>query len=254
MTDVLVAEWLKLRSARSTHWILATVAGLVALCAVWSFYIAHYWDGLSPQRQAELQVAPAEQPLVLALPLAMAVLGLLAITSEYATGLIRVSLAAVPRRGVLFAGKATAVGAVGSVTGLFSVGVAFGLGRLIVGDRAIADLRTPVSDELPWLLGLWLSAVVVALVGLGLGTAMRSTAGAVTSLCALLFVLPGLAPLLPSPWGERFAAVLPSNLAGQIAGDTADPVLGSVAALLVLLAYAVIALVAGLIVLVRRDS
>ncbi|MFG2006042.1 ABC transporter permease [Spirillospora sp. NPDC048911] len=254
MTDVLFAEWLKLRSARSTQWVLATVAGFVVLCAVWSFYIANYWDGLSPQRQGELQAAPAEYPLVLTLPLCMAVLGVLAITSEYATGLIRSSLAAVPRRGVLFAGKAVAVGAVASTTGLLSLGVAFALGRLIVGDRAIADFRTPVSDELPWLLSLALSAVVIALVGLGLGTAMRSTAGAVTSLCVLIFVLPGLAQLLPSPWNERFAAILPSNLTKQIAGNIDDAVLGPVPALVVLLAYAVIALAAGLVVLVRRDS
>lgn len=254
MTDVLFAEWLKLRSARSTQWILATVAGFVTLCAVWSFYIARYWDGLSPERQAKLQAAPAEHPLVLTLPLCMAVLGVLSITSEYATGMIRSSLAAVPRRGVLLLSKAVAVGGAASATGLLSVGVAFALGRLIVGDRAIADFRTPVSDELPWLLSLGLSAVVVALVGLGLGAAVRSTAGAVTGLCVLLFVLPGLAPLLPTPWDERFAAILPSSLAEQIAGDAADPVLGPVPALMILLAYAVIALIAGLIVLVRRDS
>ncbi|MFI0356763.1 ABC transporter permease [Actinomadura sp. 9N407] len=256
--DVLASEWLKLRSVRSTAWILSVLAAFVLLCGLWSWYIASYWDGLTPERRATIQTAPAEQPLVLALPICAAVLGALAITAEYATGMIRGSLAAVPRRPALFAAKAVLVGGVTLVTGLACMTVAVAAGRLIVGDRAVPSFGAPVSEQVPHLLAMAASAAVIALVAYGAGAALRSTAATITAVVVLLMVLPSIANLLPAPWGERATSVLLTNLADQIAaapGSSGEMgTLSPAGAIAMLAAYAVAALAAGAVTFVRRDS
>jgi hypothetical protein len=177
---VLASEWLKIRTMRSAFHTLGVVAAGTVLCAAWSWYIAHYYDGLSPARQATVRAAPPEQFLVLLSPICMAVLGVLAITSEYASGMIRTSLTVAPRRRTLLAAKSGIVAGVTLVTGLVSTCSALLLGRAIVGGRTIAAFATPMSSEIPILLALTLSVTVTALVGLGLGVVLRSTAGAIT--------------------------------------------------------------------------
>ncbi|GAA2412830.1 ABC transporter permease [Actinomadura vinacea] len=258
MIDVLAAEWLKLRSVRSTAWTLATAAAFLVLCGFWSWLAARYWDGLAPERRATAQAAPAVQPLVLALPICAAVLGALTFTSEYATGMIRTSLAAVPRRGPLFAAKAVVVGAVTLVTALVCLAAAVAAGRMIVGDRPIPAFDAEFSQHVPYVLALGATAMVIALVACGLGAAVRSTAGTITGVVVLLAVLPPLAALLPSPWGERIASVLPLSLPDQIAaapGFSGDPgVLSRPWAVVLLAAYTLIALGAGAFSFARRDS
>jgi hypothetical protein len=240
---VFASEWLKLRSVRSTLHTLGVVVVFVLLCGLWSWFAASYWDGLSPERRATAMAAPAVQPLVLALPVCAAVLGGLAVTSEYATGMIRTSLAAVPRRGLLFAAKAAVVGAVTLVTSLVCLSVALALGRLIVGDRPIPTFEPSVGEQAPHFLALSATTAVIALVACGTGAVLRSTAGTLT---------------MPAPWGERFTSVLPLMLPFQIVaapGSSNDPeVLSPVAAAAVLALYAAVALAMGALSFLRRDS
>ncbi|XVQ14364.1 ABC transporter permease [Spirillospora sp. CA-255316] len=255
---VFAAEWLKLRSVRSTFHTLGVVVVFVLLCGLWSWFAASYWDGLSPERRATAKAAPAVQPLVPALPVCAAVLGGLAVTSEYATGMIRTSLAAVPRRGLLFAAKAAVAGAVALVTSLVCLSAALALGRLIVGDRPIPTFEPSVGEQVPHLLALSAAAAVIALVACGTGAVLRSTAGTLTVVVVLVAVLPQVANLLPSPWGERVVSVLPLMLPFQIVaapGSSQDPgVLSPVTAAAVLAAYAAVALAMGAFSFVRRDS
>jgi hypothetical protein len=141
VTGALSAEWRKLRSVRSTFWLLA-------------------------------------------------------VTGEYATGTMRSSLAVVPRRGVLFAAKAVTVTAVALLAGEVVVFGMFAVGRLIAGHRTMSFNATAVAPEVPHLLAGGLSVAVLALLGLGLGTVLRSTAGAVVSVVAVLagWVLAALLP------------------------------------------------------------
>jgi ABC-type transport system involved in multi-copper enzyme maturation permease subunit len=257
--DAIAAEWMKLRSVRSTLCTLGVVAGFVLLCGLWSWYAARYWDGLAPERRATARAAPAEQPLVLALPICAAVLGALSVTSEYATGMIRTSLAAVPGRGALFAAKAVVAGAVALVAALVSLTVAVALGWWIVGDRPIPSFEGTVTGQVPHLLALAAWAGVIALVGCGLGAVLRSTAGTITVLVGVLLVLPMFAGFLPgTSWGEVVSSVLPLSLPDQIAappGITGDPgVLSPAGAIAVLAAYAVAALALGAFSFVRRDA
>jgi ABC-2 type transport system permease protein len=108
-----------------------------------------------------------------------------------------------------------------------------------------SGLMTPVAGGIV--------VTVVALLALGLGAAIRSTAGTLVTVTVLIFVVPAMAALLPSPWDERVFGVSLVNLATALAGS-ADTVLSPVAAAIVAAAYAVIPLGAGAMVLTRRDA
>lgn len=256
MTDVLASEWLKLRSVRSTWYILGLVALAVPLVAFLTLQGVNGWDGLPPGRRARFQAPPMEQVLLPLVQLCMGVLAVLAIASEYATGMIRASLAAVPRRRTVLGGKAVITAGIALLGGLLFLFGAFAVSRAIVADRPMSPgYTTPPEAEVPMLLASGLSVAVVALVGLGLGAVTRSAAGAIVAVSGLLFVLPVLAGLLPGPWSGRVGSVLPTNLAGQLVDHpSAVGDLPPLGALGVLVAYAVAALGAGTAVLARRDA
>ncbi|WP_165975907.1 ABC transporter permease [Actinomadura rubrisoli] len=266
MIDAIAAEWYKLRTVRSTAYVLGTVAAFLLLCALWSWYAARYWDGLSAPRRAEFRSAPAEQPLTLALPVCAAVLGALTMTSEYATGMIRTSLAALPHRLRLFSAKALVAGTVMLAAGLVSGPAALLAGKAIVGGRPMRAFDAPVADHVPHLLVTGAVTAAVTLIALGLGAVLRSTAATITIAVALLFVSPMLAGLVPAPYGTRIWSVLPGSLADQIAAapgtaagsapGTADGhgALPAPVAAALLVAYVAAALGAGAWSFLRRDA
>ncbi|GLW66522.1 ABC transporter permease [Actinomadura rubrobrunea] len=255
MTGALAAEWIKLRSVRSTCHVLAVVAAVLPLVALMAWNGATGWDSGTPEERAAWERAqPLEEAVLPFVQLCAAVLGIMAITSEYATGTIRASLTAVPSRRTALAAKAGAVAAVSLAMGLVAVFAMHGIARLVIGGRPLADYDEPFSDAVPLLLSSGVSVAVVALVGLGVGTALRSTAGALVVVCGLLFVLPVVPAFLPSPWGERLAGVTVSDLAVQSAGGADDPLLPPLAACAVMAAYVGIALGSGAALLLRRDQ
>ncbi|GLZ15759.1 ABC transporter permease [Actinomadura sp. NBRC 104425] len=255
MSGALAAEWTKLRSVRSTYYVLAVVAATPLAAALMAWNGAHAWDaGTAEQRAAWERSQPLEAMFLPFVQLSAAVLGAMAITSEYATGMIRTSLTAVPSRSAALAAKAAAVAGPVLAAGFAAVSATHGIVRLIIGDRPLGDYDAPFLDSVPLLLSLGLSVGAVALVGLGMGAVLRSTAGAIVTVCALLFVLPVVAAFLPSPWDERLAGVLMPDLAMQLAGAAEDPLLPPMGAFAVMAAYVVAALGAGAVLLVRRDA
>lgn len=125
-------------------------------------------------------------------------MGVRAITSEYSTGLIRTSLAAVPRRRTLLLAKTAVVGTVTLVSG-----VLISLGSFVVGQAMLgADYNVSLGDPgvLGTILGAGFYVSVVALVGLGLGTVIRHKAGTLTTLVGIVFILPGIVGALPESW------------------------------------------------------
>ncbi|MFD0662172.1 ABC transporter permease subunit [Thermocatellispora tengchongensis] len=192
--------------------------------------------------------------------LAMAVLGMLAITSEHATGMIRATYAAIPDRRRVLAAKAAVVGAVALVTGQVTVLGTAALEKLIVAGRPIrGQSAQSIAEQLPHILAMGLMVAVFALFGLGLGAILRSTPGALSTLAGLWYVLPIVVNNLPEPWHEWVGSVLPGALAGQLAG-TGNPnsVYGSslppAAALAVMAAYAVVPLAVAVHLDRRRDT
>jgi ABC-2 type transport system permease protein len=253
-SNILRSEWTKLRSVRSTYWTLAAVLlATVGICvlACWS-YVAHF-----PTDPSELvgfdSTLFSLNGLYLA-QLAIGTLGVLAITGEYATGMIRTTMAAVPQRRVLLAAKAVVFTAVALAVGEIASFAAFLIGQAILGTKG-AGVSLTDSSALRAVVGGGLFLAVVGLLGLGLGAAIRHTAGATAALFGLLFLPSALVDLLPTAWRNDLIPYMPANAGSQI--FTVFPNRGALAPWAgfgVFCAYAAAALAVAMITITRRDA
>ena len=253
--DVIRSEWLKLRSVRSTYWTMAVVfVAMVGFGALLSFASVATWDQLTAEQQAASPVNGTTTALSGALfgQLAMVVIGVLTITSEYSTGGIRSTLVAVPRRNRVVVAKAVVVGLLALVVGLLSSFVAFFAGQAILATKNFdAGIGDPNVARAIAGTGLYLAG---SRFGLGVGLVIRSSGGGITLAIASLFVLPPLALLIPGSAGDEIQKFLPSN-AGQAITDTvtAPDRLGAWVGYLVFTLWWVVLLVVGSWLLRRRD-
>jgi ABC-2 type transport system permease protein len=260
LADAIAAEWLKLRSSRSTWYTLAVLAAAVLASEAVTLYAVSVWDHATAAHQATFSVTPADQLTGYVGELLLGVLGVLVITPEYTTGLIRLTLTAVPHRARLLAAKAAVTAAATLAAIAVSLTVSFLAARLTVGRRPIPFDTGPLAHEIPMMAALTATGVITALTGLGLGTVMRSTAGAIAALAGLWYVLPALIHVLPDPWNTWLSfvtlAALPAELAGAppFGPDGPRALLSPPAAAAALAAYAVLALAAAAIVITRRDA
>ncbi len=155
MIDALAAEWLKIRTLRSTLIVLVVLAVFVGLMALLAVYAATAWDAMSPEQRSRSAVSDLAPLTEWVASLAMAVLGVLTITGEYGTGMIRTTFAAMPARSVVLTAKAGVVAAVSYVSGLAAVVATFAVSRLIIGDRPIpGQSAEPFADRLPLFLAM----------------------------------------------------------------------------------------------------
>ncbi|WP_214415945.1 alpha/beta fold hydrolase [Sphaerisporangium fuscum] len=260
MIGVIASEWLKLRSLRSNLYLLAVSVLAVGLCAGIAFMITR---GFDRQTFEERLAFPSNgDGLTNGLPVAYFVfgaIGALAITSEHSTGMIRTSLVAVPRRQLLLFAKIPGLGAVALVAGQLLAFAMYAAGQVVLGDRAgqiLLDGRTlgtsladPGVAVAVVVAGLTLPVVTV--IGLGVGSAVRSTPGALVVLAVILIVHPFAAMTVPGPLRYRLGSYAIQNLPAQIAG-TGGGLLSPAAALAVLALYAVVALTAGSLGIARK--
>src|SRR5215472_8885168 len=215
---LLSSEWVKIRSVRSTYIVLAiTLAGGV-LTVLLAWYAASYWDGATAAARRHFALTPAAPVVGWIAQVCLAILGVLAITSEYATGTIRTSVAAAPRRARLLAAKAAVVGAVSLLAAQAVLFAAFLASHWIIGARPMQFWTAPVAVEVPVLLSWGVSAMVFALVGLGLGALLRSAAAAVPAVLALWYVVPIVTMHLPGQAGVWASALNLVNLPPQLSG------------------------------------
>lgn len=253
--DVIASEWMKIRTVRSTYYLLAAVAVVLVLGSVVSWLMVADFDTSPPERQALFASADTSVLVTPFTQFCVAALGALVVTSEYGNGMIRTVLVAVPDRRSLLLGKATAVGACALVIGVTTSFTSFASSRLIMGDRPppVAPWAS-MSDALPSVFASAASVTAAGLVGFGLGLVLRSTVGTVVSICALLWLLPSLTPLLPEPWSERISSAMLPYLVPQLAGSIPDAPLSPVGAAAAMAVYVVAALGAGGLALIRRDA
>ncbi|GAA2582660.1 ABC transporter permease [Actinomadura fulvescens] len=256
--DVFAAEWLKLRSVRSTYLTLAVPLAFLAMAVMLALYAANTWDGLTPEERARFALSSLSTLNADVTGLCLAILGVLGITGEYRTGMIRTTLTVVPRRRTLLLAKAAVVGTVALLVGTAITLGTFFMVRLIIGDRPIRGQPLGVVAELPELLARGSAVTVYALLGLGLAVILRSTAGAIVSIVMLWYVVPIVTVHVPAPWNERLGSFMLGGLPEQvIGGDNENSVFGSVlpppVALAVLIAYAALPLTTAAILLNRRD-
>jgi ABC-type transport system involved in multi-copper enzyme maturation permease subunit len=246
---LLVAEWVKLRSLRSTWILLAAV--VVLLIAVPAFSaVGAVVQGASRGPSGEADVLAATLAGVSPVEFLVAALGALAVTGEYSSGLIRVTLAAVPRRLPVLLAKALVVGAAILVTAVVSVLAAFVAVRLVLASAGLsASAGVPAVLTTALSAGAYLSGL--ALIGMAFGWMVRSTVGALAAFFGFLYVPPLLAMI---PGGQGFAPFLPSNAgAALLHGSVADPVMATRGGL-VFAAWVTALLVVAALVLRRRDA
>jgi len=254
LSRVLLSEWTKFRSLRSTAWtLLATVVLTVGLGAAISAGTAARWAHAGPAERLRFDPTITSLTGVFLAQLAIGVLGVLVVTGEYSTGQIRSSLTAVPRRLPVLWAKVMTFGLVSlAVTTVTSL-AAFALGqRLLASTGHAAALGDPGVARAVFGAALYLT--VVGLLGIGLGAVLRNTAGAISALVGLLLVVPILANFLPSNW-QTMVKYLPSTAGQSILAVRPDPAaLSPWVGLAVFAAYAVVALAAAAVLLVRRDA
>ncbi|WP_030439241.1 ABC transporter permease [Actinoplanes subtropicus] len=254
--SVVHSEWIKLRSLRSVVWTSATVVALMAgLGALFSLGKAHELavSGTAADRAA-FDPTAASLSGILLVQIAVGVLGVLVVTSEFASGSIRPSLAAVPVRGRLLAAKAVAVTAVALVIGWAGGLAAFLLGqRVIVGQGlAAASLGSGAVDRALFGAGLYLA--VTALFGLAVGAVLRSTAGALTIVIVVMLLAPIFSAALPAAVANWMARWWPSMAGLRVATVVPDPaVLGPWAGFGVLAGFGALVLAGAFAVFGRRD-
>jgi ABC-type transport system involved in multi-copper enzyme maturation permease subunit len=245
------SEWTKIRSLRSTYWTFLVTAGMtVGLGVLFSFGRTSGPEPIGP----DFNAAGFPMNGLFLSQLAIGVLGVLIITSEYSSGMIRTSFTAVPQRGVLLAVKATIFALVTFVVAALSTFVTFFLGQLVLnrnGKNLGVSLSSPHALRI--VIGAALYLTLCGLLGVALGALLRSTPAAITSLAGLLFILPILMNFLPTSWHrDAIARWLPSNAGFQILEKTTQDLQFSPWVGLAVLAGWVAVIFAGALILLRR--
>jgi len=253
---VLLSEFTKFRSLRSTMWtLLAAVVLMIGIGALFSSVTASQYHTYSAADKATFDPVTTSLTGVIFAVVAFGVLGVLLTGGEYSTGMIRSSLTAVPRRLPVLRGKlAVFAGSIFSVS-LAASFISFFLGQALLSSH---HLGVPVTahDALRSVIGAALYLTVAGLIGLALGALLRNTAAGITTFAGVFFVVPLLATLLPASISGHFAQYLPSNAGGVIWGGAAHlpNALSPWTGFALLCGYAVVLIGAGAWRLRRSDA
>jgi ABC-2 type transport system permease protein len=251
---VALSEWTKLWSVRSTRWSLFAAflftIGMGALaCAV----VAHHYAQMRPHEQANFHPLEVNLAGVQLAQLAIGVLGVLIITAEYSTGMIRASFTAVPKRLPVLWAKVGVFGAVTFALMLPAVLVAFFAGQAILSRHHI-NTTFGAPHVARAVVGAALYLTVVGLFGLGLGAIVRNTAGGIASFAAIMFVLPPLMNVLPASWNSAASHYLPLQAGEAILATTPGGHLSPWVGLALFAGYAAATIALAAVLLVRRDT
>jgi ABC-2 type transport system permease protein len=247
------SEFTKIRSVRSTYWTLlamfVVVVGFGALASTGAAHGPHgpYFD---PTRQSLAGLYIGQ--------LVIGVLGVLTISSEYSTGMIRTTLTTNPHRGVMIAAKGVVFTAVALATSLVTSFAAFFVGQaLMSSDHISTTIGSP--NVLRAVIGGALFLTACGVLAFGLGLLIRHTAGGIGAVTGLLFVVTILVNFLPQSWQNHVDKWVPALAGGQLwmtgpqpPGNT--PMFGPWTSFAILCGYAAIAVAAGVILFRKRDA
>ena len=252
---ILRSEWTKLWSLRSTRWSLLfawiSMAGLGPLIAAIQM---GRWNQLGPGERLHFNAIDHSLGGYNLAQLAIGVLGVLVISGEYSTGQIRSSLMAVPRRLPVLWGKLIVFAAVSFTLMLIGALIAFFSAQAIFTQHHV-NVTLGHAPALRALFGTVLYMMLTGMLCTALGTILRSTAGAISSYVGLLFVLPGIAAILPSSVGNAINPYLPSTAGQVLARATRDAhTLSPWAGFGLYCGYTAFAIAVAACLLVRRDA
>lgn len=257
---VLAAEWIKLRSLRSTVWTLSVT---VLVMAGISFLIALSTAAMDDP--SLLGAGASAAPLVTNAgyfgQLALVVLGVLVITGEYSTGMIRSTFAAVPRRLPALWAKVVVTFVVAAVTSAVAVALSAVVALpFLDGLGATLDLSDPTTLRI--LGGTVLYLATIAVFALAIGAVLRHSAGALATALGLLLVIETVFAAIPHAFFRNVSPFLPGTAGSQLlmadptaaAMPAAGPVLTPWQGYGVLVAWVVVLLVAAAVLMRRRDA
>lgn len=219
MTEILRSEWTKMRSVRSTMWTLVSAGGMLfVLGGLTTFFM-----GRDPRNAVPGFDGTGAALIGFSLAaIAMATLGVLVISSEYRTGMIRTSLQAVPQRMSLLAGKVVVFTGVSLAFTTVACFATFFVGQAFLHNQGMdASLTDP--GVLRAVAGTALYLTASGLFGLALGALIRHTPGAIVTVISLIMVLPQLTGILPGEWGHTISRYFTSNAGSQITSLSNSP-------------------------------
>jgi len=252
MRLALHAEWTKMRTVTGPLWLmLGTVAATVALSAVATSVVSCTASGCGGDTtKVTLMGVYLGQALV-------GIMAVLIISGEYSTGMIRTTLTAMPRRATAFAAKAIALTGVVAVGGTVAVLGSVLAGRLILPDLGDQALSLSHGPTLRAVVGTVLYLILIGLLSLGIATAVRDSATSIGAVLGLLYILPIVSETIGDPgWRRPLEKIAPmsAGLAIQATTDLGSLPISPWSGLGVTAGWAAAALLAGGLLLCRRDT
>jgi ABC-2 type transport system permease protein len=207
---VLVSEFTKFRTLRSTLWTLLVAVVLeIGISALFSAVTASQYHTFSPADRASFNPVSVSLGGMMFAVVAFGVLGVLMISGEYSTGMIRSSLTAVPRRLPVLWGKlAVFAGVIFSVS-LVASFISFFLGQALLNSHQLG-VSIAAPGALRSVIGAALYVTVAGMIGVALGALFRNTAAGIATFAGIFFVIPPLTGLLPASISDHLTQYLPS--------------------------------------------
>lgn len=252
---VIGSEWLKLRSVRSTTWTLLTTAVLtIGIGALGCWAEKSRWSRISALQRLHFDPTSRSLSGVFLGQLTIGVLGVLVISSEYASGMIRSTLAAITSRSLVIATKALVFVFVAFVVSEAIAFASFFIGQsVLTGGPPHATLGEPSVLRAVFGSGLYLA--LLGLLALGLASIIRHTAGAITVFVGVVLILPLLTSALPTSMANDVSPYLPLTIGSAIKSVSPQShAFSPWTGLLLLAGYAILALVVGAWLMTRRDA
>jgi len=256
LARVVRSEWTKFATVRSTLWslglgILLTLLFPILFAAVTS----SHWGTMSPQERADRQPLDIALAGVNVAQLAIAVLGVLVITAEYSTGMIRSTFLAVPKRLPVLWAKIGVFAVVAFLLTLPAVIVSFYASQAILNRHHLLQISISSPGVVRTLIGAALYVMGVGVFALALGAIVRNTAGGIALFAGIFFVIPPLMNIFPLHWNNAISKWLPSESGRQLFALHRDPSrFAQWPSGGIFLAYCVLATAVAAVLLVRRDT
>jgi len=255
--EAMDSEFAKIRSVRSTFWtLLICLLVSVGISLLIAAVTSANWDSLSDSSKATMDMSAVVAGVYFGV-LVTGVLGVLVVSTEYGTGMMRTSLTAFPRRGTLFAAKAAVLTLVVLLLGLVIAFASYAVASPFYTKHGV-DLSLGQAANLRALFAVPVYLTLIALMGFGLGFLLRHTAAAISGLVGLLFVIPIITNFLPGTIGKDVNKIVPSNAGSAMmathASTTGTPSLSPLSGFITLLVWAAVLIIPALALFRHRDA
>ncbi|MPZ99123.1 MAG: ABC transporter permease subunit [Dehalococcoidia bacterium] len=254
----LASEWVKLTTPRSTYITLGLGTVLsIAMSALVCLAVGSTFDSWSVERQAQFAPILLSMTGVVVLLIVTSVFGVLVASGEYASGMMRLTLTATPRRTRVLAAKLVLVSGITLALGLVTAVAMFWAGQAVLASYGITVADLGDADAQRFVLGLGAVTPLFPILGLALGFILRSSSGAITAVLGLLWLSQIFGELVPSWPQEHVLSLFPQSAADSLTGGhlvdnpiyTDPPVAAAI-----LLAWLVALVGVAYVALTRRDA